>query len=410
MGIFFLAYVLFIKKQRDFRFNRFYLIFSALLATLIPLLNPGMLANSFQSPLNQSSVVQLREVIIGNGTKPSAFGADISIGMILFDIYFAGLLFMIIRFLLNLFQLYRLVRKSETKAEKGMKLIFPKIKLPVFSFFSWVFINKEIFENQEAASILHHEIIHVDQKHSFDTIMIQLLCIFQWFNPFVYLIKKSVKENHEFIADGDISSSSDRLSPYQILLFQKASGIEFSTLTNNFSYSLLKKRLIMMKNEKKPNHSSLKFIGAAIALSLTLFACSNSPKPTIKNVVEIQKTPITNEAKTNTVQADTGQVFMVVEKMPEFPGGINALMHYLSSHIKYPEQAKKAKIQGRVFVNFIIEKDGRVTHPKILKGIGHGCDKEALKVVGGMPSWNPGYQRGKAVRVSFNLPIKFTLE
>jgi protein TonB len=103
-------------------------------------------------------------------------------------------------------------------------------------------------------------------------------------------------------------------------------------------------------------------------------------------------------------------IFMVVEQMPSFPGGMAALMKYLATHIKYPELAKESGIQGRVFINFVVEPDGSISHVKVLRGIGGGCDEEAVRVVKSMPKWIPGKQRGKPVRVSFNLPVKFTLE
>lgn len=104
------------------------------------------------------------------------------------------------------------------------------------------------------------------------------------------------------------------------------------------------------------------------------------------------------------------QIFQVVENMPEFPGGRAALMKYLATNIKYPPYAKEAGIQGRVFINFVVERDGSITAVKVLRGIGGGCDEEAVRVVKAMPKWSPGMQRGKPVRVSFNLPVKFTLQ
>ncbi len=104
------------------------------------------------------------------------------------------------------------------------------------------------------------------------------------------------------------------------------------------------------------------------------------------------------------------EIFMVVEQMPAFPGGMGALMTYLATHIKYPPLAKESGIQGRVFINFVVEPDGSIDHVKVLRGIGGGCDEEAVRVVKSMPKWIPGKQRGKPVRVSFNLPVKFTLE
>jgi len=104
------------------------------------------------------------------------------------------------------------------------------------------------------------------------------------------------------------------------------------------------------------------------------------------------------------------EIFTVVESMPEFPGGMGELMKFLAQNIKYPPLAKESGIQGRVFINFVVEPTGAISNVKILRGIGGGCDEEAVRVVESMPKWKPGKQRGKNVRVSYNLPVKFTLQ
>jgi protein TonB len=103
------------------------------------------------------------------------------------------------------------------------------------------------------------------------------------------------------------------------------------------------------------------------------------------------------------------EIFQVVENAPAFPGGDLARMKFLQDNIKYPIIAKESGIQGTVYVTFVVERSGAVTDVKILRGIGGGCDEEALRVVKNMPRWEPGTQRGKPVRVQFNMPIKFTL-
>lgn len=109
-------------------------------------------------------------------------------------------------------------------------------------------------------------------------------------------------------------------------------------------------------------------------------------------------------------QDNKAPIFTVVEKMPEFPGGQKAMYKYLGENIKYPQKAKENGIQGTVFISYVIEKDGSVSHAKILRGVEKSLDKEAIRVVTGMPKWKPGKQRGEAVRVQYNLPIKFTLD
>ena len=103
------------------------------------------------------------------------------------------------------------------------------------------------------------------------------------------------------------------------------------------------------------------------------------------------------------------EIFTVVESMPEFPGGDKALYAYLYDNMRYPEMAKEAGISGKVYITFVVEKDGSITDVRILRGIGGGCDEEALRVIQGMPAWAPGKQRNIPVRVQFILDIKFTL-
>lgn len=110
------------------------------------------------------------------------------------------------------------------------------------------------------------------------------------------------------------------------------------------------------------------------------------------------------------VGSDTqDQVFTIVENMPAFPGGEEAMFKYLGQNIKYPETAVNAGIQGTVYLTFVVDTNGSIRDAHVLRGIGGGCDEEALRVVNGMPLWVPGMQRGKAVKVQYNLPIRFTM-
>ena len=104
------------------------------------------------------------------------------------------------------------------------------------------------------------------------------------------------------------------------------------------------------------------------------------------------------------------EIFTVVEQMPEFPGGMNRLAEYLATNIRYPQLARESGIQGRVFINFVVEADGSVTNVRVIRSLGGGCDEEAMRVVRNMPRWTPGRQRGRAVRVSYNLPVNFRLQ
>ena len=121
----------------------------------------------------------------------------------------------------------------------------------------------------------------------------------------------------------------------------------------------------------------------------------------------IEITPVVVEEEE---EEEETQIFTVVEKDPEFPGGMEALYKYLQQNIKYPQLARDNNITGRVYVTFVVERDGSIANPRVLKDIGGGCGAEAIRVVKSMPKWNPGKQSGKAVRVQFNLPVNFNLQ
>jgi len=109
-------------------------------------------------------------------------------------------------------------------------------------------------------------------------------------------------------------------------------------------------------------------------------------------------------------ESDENEIFEVVESMPEFPGGEQALMQYLTKNLKYPASAQDNNIQGRVIVTFVVNRDGSIVDPKIMKSLDAACDKEAVRVIKSMPKWKPGKQRGKAVRVKYTLPVLFRLQ
>jgi len=132
------------------------------------------------------------------------------------------------------------------------------------------------------------------------------------------------------------------------------------------------------------------------------------PTPAARTV----KGVATSASKTTQLEeiSEEAEVFTVVEQSPEFPGGADKLNRYLTDNLHYPDEAKMNSISGTVYVQFVIDKKGQISDAKVLRGIGSGCDEEALRVIKAMPRWKPGMQRGKPVRVAFNMPVKFSLE
>lgn len=142
----------------------------------------------------------------------------------------------------------------------------------------------------------------------------------------------------------------------------------------------------------------------------------------VEDDVEVEDVEINAEVDQNEVieeyvapevveeEIEEAEIFTIVEEMPEFPGGMTKLADYLAKNIKYPQMARESGIQGRVFVNFVVEPDGSVSNVTVMRSLGGGCDEEAMRVVKSMPKWKPGKQRGKPVRVSYILPVNFKLQ
>ena len=137
----------------------------------------------------------------------------------------------------------------------------------------------------------------------------------------------------------------------------------------------------------------------------------------IEDELEIEDTDIDEETAIEVApvlqeeeEADEGQVFFIVEDMPEFPGGELALRKFIANSIKYPVIAQENGIQGKVYVNFVVDKDGSITNARIARGVDRSLDQEALRVVNTLPKWKPGQQRGKPVKVSYTVPINFVLQ
>ncbi len=130
-------------------------------------------------------------------------------------------------------------------------------------------------------------------------------------------------------------------------------------------------------------------------------------------IIDIDITDTTSFLKFSKIEEPPIEIvkdsFIIVEHMPSYPGGLNALYKYIGKKIKYPSQARRMGVEGKVFISFTINKEGRLTNIKLLRGIGSGCDEEAIRVLKKLPKWNPGKQRGKPVKVSMTLPITFKL-
>jgi len=406
----YLVYWLFLRRDTFFSINRIYLVLTVLFSLVLPLLSFRFLSSETITPV----MIFLEPVLITPEKIDSIAVSHLSWMEAITVIYFTGVIIFTLRFLIQLIQLWVVARKNGVTNREGLKLVFVDKSYSPFSFFNMIFIKKELTEESQLAAILQHEKVHVRQFHSFDLILAEILTIVLWFNPFVWLLQRSIKSLHEFLADEGVIKTGFRMHDYQQLIFDQTLGKQINNLTNNFNVSLIKNRIIMMTKSRSKRVSRIKIILAFPAILLLIASTSSVSAIYLTNDAE-KTTPLQTVSKQNEnpdpgpIQGKEDSVYKVVEKMPLFNGGTEELYSYLGKNIKYPDEAKQKGIEGIVFVTFVIEKDGSVTNVKILRGIGAGCDEEAYRVVETMPNWTPGYQDGKPVRVSFALPIKYKL-
>lgn len=409
----YLVYHVFLRKDTFFKTNRFYLITAILFSLFIPFLDLSRLFG----PIERTYFVLLDPIIISPEGIQSTLDNNPSVFQIAMAIYFTGAIIFLFRFLFQLGQLTLLIRRYGISKRQGMRFVFTDKTYSPFSFFNIVFLNRTDLESIDTQKIIAHEKVHIQQWHSLDLMLLEIITIIQWFNPFIWMYRHAVKTLHEYLADEGVLHSGVDVKVYSALLFSQSTGIQINDLANNFSKSLLKRRFIMMTKSRTQKFARLKLmfvLPLAFSMLLVISCGPDVPAQQEKEVVKPQ-TDAPNEAdrppsSSQVQEEEPKQTFTVVEVMPEYPGGENEMMKFLAENIKYPTAAKENGISGKVFITFVVEKNGLITDVKILRGIGGGCDEEAIKVIKLMPKWKPGTQRGQAVRVQYNVPIKFTLD
>ncbi|WEK19117.1 MAG: TonB family protein [Candidatus Pedobacter colombiensis] len=541
--VFYGFYKLLLDKETYFTLNRIYLVSAGLLSLTIPFLRFDWFAEQPTTQPLTIGVGQLNELmteVMVENTAPDRF----NIGNLAVSIYLLGILFFLGKFIWQLLSIGKLLKRTD----KGT----------AFSFFKHKRIDKDL---PQLLTIHKHEEIHIRQLHSLDIILFEVIAIFVWFNPIIYIYKTSIKHIHEYLADDEAAKFQGDKAQYALLLLSSAFGVPQNTLTNSFlNKSLIKKRIFMLHKPRSRKAAILKYglFVPLFAIALTMSSATirnnknikniadeiplNTPIEAIKEVVQesINKptasqpqkkvmvtgqatgtiesgwedfyiyakraikynyfayraklqgntmikfkvadgtvenaaiatklgehcdaevmrvivsytgykkikdgnytlkvkflldganTPLKNEniapvkgytalndititghamsretADSNTNDENKIYDFVSIDKQPSFPGGMAQFYTYLKKELKYPEEAIKNNVHGKVFLSFTVEKDGTLNDIKVERKLGSATDEEAVRVLKASPKWIPGTQNGKLVRVKYNLPIVF---
>jgi len=571
-----LVFILFLRNERFFFLNRIYLLSGILTSFFFPLISVH-----YTVVLPVVGTFQVDSAVADKIQTPAG-GILPYFKMILMTFYVLGVFFVLTLIIRQGRAVIRTIKRAEIISLNPIKLIKTPDYTFAFSFFSYVFVNPSITDI-ESKEIMNHEMVHIRQKHWIDLVLVQLLCMIQWFNPLVWIYARFIRQNHEYLADEVALQRTSDPAIYRAALLNQIVGAPVVSLSNSFNYSLNKKRFNMMKNIINSPYRKMKILLILPVFAIVLFAFAKpdykyqysdkssdnknqsfgtqtkevkgtvmnkeeGPLPgaiitlkgtTIGTITDANgsfligdvsndalivvsfvgfkskvvkpdfKAPMKIEMVRDTVKysdmnistppppppppmdvnnsnsnvapppppppppAESGirmeggkkplivvdgsisdvdlnkidpetiesmkvmkddyakdkygekgkngvieitskkkgdkEVLVEVEELPEFIGGKEAMAAWIVSNLKYPGEAVKAKITGKVLVNFMVTSQGKIKNVVVTKSVSPVLDAEAIRVISSMPDWKPGMQAGKNVPVQMQVPVEFKL-
>lgn len=466
---FYIIYWLFLRNENQFSLKRIYLIGSLMVSLLFPLFTletttPIVPTISQVVPANW-----LPEVIVHGNVSISAVDENpISFGWIWISyLYITIALALFILFLIRVGSLISLFRQSRHYTWKTYTIAESARIKGIFSFFHFIFLSSTLrLSNTEKEDILRHEEVHIKRLHSLDTILMHLTGVVFWFNPVIRLYKKALLKLHEFEADLYAVKGHD-VDHYCQLLAKVTLQSNGYQLANHFTSSSTLTRITMMKTIRtKIRNWKLVVLIAILPFFFLGVACQDQiarrlDNSTISQFAEfpleaqaditrwekkfpgskfnytegaiddvrdkLSKYPgkqaiintypfpdrevtgvLTSDISKFNIQDENG-VFRIVEEAAHPKEGIQEFYNQISEKLKYPVKAIEDGVEGKVFVEFIVDKDGTILEPQVLRGADESLNKEAVRVIGLSQSWSPAKQHGKTVKQRIVLPITFLL-
>jgi TonB family protein len=406
--LFYGFYRILLRSETFFNLNRGYLVASAALAFFIPLMQSEWVRSWFVTEQISQTITTLYDPQVFY-VQASEQAHTLTLGDFMAVFYIIGILFGIARFGGNLVFLGKLMRRK----------IIQRDSKQAFSFFNVLFVSKEL---KNRSTIMKHEFVHIRQLHSADVLLFELIAIFSWFNPVVYLYKSSIKHIHEFIADEVASRNEASKADYALLLFQEQFGVQAIPLTNNFfNQSLLKLRIKMLQKERSAKTAMMKYglIAPLFMLMIVVSSATIASKELAKieekveeisdsNLAEVIAKP--SESVSETLlkdNIDLSKAFIISPDLVDEVKRSSAFSKYLMKNLRYPQEARKDFITGISYIGFSVNKEGKINNIKVLTEKSPLLSREVIRVLQTIENVN---------RLDINepndyvLPVNFGLE
>ena len=461
LGILYVPYTLLLRKEDFFRFNRLTLLGILALSIGLPLCNIHALSADNQ-PVVHAAQLQMIEIGIpimqmADETDGPSHTSSPTWFQVASLIFLLGMMTVLFLRLIQMGKMGSEIRKGSLwhSVEDGVDIHCHAGAVAPYSWLHHIVISLEDYE-KNGHEIILHEKGHIHNLHSFDILLLTLVEMLQWWNPLVYMLGMSLRDVHEYEADDYVLHQGVSLRDYQNLLIRKAVGASSYTFANNFNHSLTKKRITMMCKKKSNPWMRSKALYAVpmVAIALSAFATPAFVNPIEKDMESggtssLTEGKVTNnfpigqtdqQKKKGTAKMKGDKVLDTCDKLPEFEGGQEQLMKLLQANVRYPETAQSMGVQGRIVVEFIVEKDGSVSDVKVckkditpslesatvityadeedkpkpteeeLRKATKALEEETIRVARlTSGKWTPGEQDGQKVRVKFSLPLTFRL-
>lgn len=441
LALLYLPYTLLLRKETFHAFNRIMLLTIIITSLVTPCVDVSDLLPS--SPVQEaiSNVVTLPMLIVevslsSPKVESTSYQGETGWGVWLVLIYIIGMLLLLLWKVTGMIRLMRFIPRGCLWTD-NMKEATVYCHTGNVSPFSWM-RSIVIGERDAKDIVLAHELAHIRMHHSWDTLFVSLVEVLQWFNPCIWMLDASLREVHEYEADDAVLRRGISARDYQLLLIEKAVARTPYPMVNAFRHSLLKNRITMMTKKKSSSWARLKVL-YAVPLTLVALAAfaSQQMEEKMDPLTFINNKRVTKEEVKQLTSEPEDQVYDKPEVLPEFSGGQGEMWSWISKNIKYPQQALQYGVEGRVYIQFVVEKDGSISNIKPIAGPGgravvvtaykakndtpeeqkkEGEDKgrealqeEAIRVVKAMPNWIPGRDKGKTVRTKFVMPVMFRL-
>ena len=408
LSLLFIVYKALSTRNTHFTARRVLLLGILLFALVYPLFRLPGAAGMLPAEL-QITLPELQVKPGGTGGRP------LSVYQILAGVYGCIALMLGLRLAVRLLSIVGLRRHNPLRRLGSCRVVVCPEGTQPCSFFNWIFLPASALDNPTGwTTIVNHEQAHVRQMHSIDILLGESVAALCWINPLAWLLLKELRLNLEYLADRAALTDETEKRPYQYRLLELAGADRAPRSTLPFNHAFLKERIAMINRQRSSRGSLCRYLLALPLFGLLVVgsqSCRQSTAPETANAQSMP--PATAEALPRTTTAherpEQGPVFEEAEVMPEFPGGTPALFEFISRHLQYPQEAIDNQTEGRVVLQFVVDKEGKVSNIQVKRSIDPALDQAAIDVIRTLPDWKPGMQNGQPVNVRYTLPVVFKL-